>query len=272
MLQRSFTEGNNQRDNGPVLDEIMDITRSILQDTTSSVSRIQIVGLASVEGSEKRNQRLSDERALAMQRYIQDRLPVPDDLFESVGGGEAWTELRDMVEDLIAAGGGAGLSVAQLEEVRSIIDKENDPAKREKALRKLEGGKVYKSLLDHVFRELRNSGYIRIYFDYVPDRNALMINQSIDLMEAGKADEALQILDVIKDDVRSRNARASALLRLGREDEAVALLKEAAADGDAAAKENLREWERHRREVEAYEKYQEELKEYTQQTNSITTN
>ena len=272
LLQRSFTEGNSQRDNGPVLDEIMDITRSILQDTTSSVSRIQIVGLASVEGPEKRNQRLSDERALAMQRYIQDRLPVPDDLFESVGGGEAWTELRDMVEDLIASGGGDGLSVAQLEEVRRIIDKENDPAKRERALRKLEGGKVYKSLLDHVFRELRNSGYIRIYFDYVPDRNALMINQAIDLMEAGKADEALQILDIIKDDARSRNARASALLRLGREDEAVAVLKEAAADGDAAAKENLREWERHQREVEAYEKYQEELKEYKQLTNSITTN
>lgn len=278
VLQRQFTEGENERDNGPVLDEIMDITRSILKDTTSSVSRIQIVGLASVEGPEPRNQRLSDERALAMQHYIQDRLPVPDALFESVGGGEAWTELRDMVEDLIAAGGGEGLTVAQLEEVARIIDTENNPAKREKALRKLSGGKVFKSLLGHVFRELRNSGYIRIYFDYVPDRNALMVNQAIDLMEAGKVEEALQILEVIRDDDRSRPARASALMRLGRVEEGVAVLKEAAADGDTIAREHLREWERHQREQQAYERYLEELAEYekltkdTQLTNSISTN
>lgn len=269
QLLRSFSEDGQPRDNGPVLDEILDITRSILKDTTSSVSRIQIVGLSSVEGSGQRNQRLSDERALAMQRYIQQHLQVPDELFESVGGGEAWTELRDMVQDLIAAGGGEGLTRQQLQEVLEIMDTEQDPARREKALRGLEGGKVFQRLMEHMFKELRNSGYIRIYFDYVPDQDALTVNRAIAAIEAGRPQEALEILEAVKEDPRSRTARASALMRLGREAEAEAILKEAAGDGDTAAREYLKDWQRHQQAQEAYNRYLKELNEYNQ---SISTN
>lgn len=99
-LLRSFSDHGRQRDNGPVLDEIMDLTAQMLSDTTSSAKHIQIVGLASVEGRTEDNQRLSDERALALQRYIQERLPIPDSMFETVGGGEAWSEFRDQLQDL----------------------------------------------------------------------------------------------------------------------------------------------------------------------------
>ena len=43
------------RSNAPTLDKIVSITRDILADSTSSVKIIQIVGLASVEGTVKRN-------------------------------------------------------------------------------------------------------------------------------------------------------------------------------------------------------------------------
>ncbi|MBO4263684.1 MAG: arginase family protein [Bacteroidales bacterium] len=49
-LKRSFRENGRNRDNGPMLDEIIGITARIMEDTTSRVTRIQIVGLASVEG------------------------------------------------------------------------------------------------------------------------------------------------------------------------------------------------------------------------------
>ena len=99
-LLRSFSDHGRQRDNGPVLDEIMDLTAQMLSDTTSSAKHIQIVGLASVEGRTEDNQRLSDERALALQRNIQERHPIPDSMFETVGGGEAWSEFRDQLQDL----------------------------------------------------------------------------------------------------------------------------------------------------------------------------
>ena len=59
------------RENKPTLDRIVDITRQILADTTSSVKKIQIIGLASIEGSIASNERLAQNRALALQHYLQ---------------------------------------------------------------------------------------------------------------------------------------------------------------------------------------------------------
>ena len=251
-LLRSFTEGDYSRDNGPVLDEIMSITANILADTTSRVTRIQIVGLASVEGPQDKNVRLADARALALQHYIQDRLDLPDFMFETVGAGEAWNEFRDQVNDLILAGGGAGLSVQKLQEVLDIIDSEPDLDKREVRLKKLEGGSVYRTLLHNVLHDQRNSGYLRIYFDYVPDEEALEINRAIDRIEAGDYKAAIAILEALRDDPRSDNAYAIALWMDGRQKEAVAVLEAAAERGEAGVRENL---DRMKRYLEALEKY-----------------
>lgn len=268
QLKRSFVEKDQTRDNGPVLDEIMDITASILADTTSSVSCIQIIGLASIEGTRSRNQALSDNRAKALQAYIQERLAVPDSLFETVGGGEAWAEFRDQLNDLVLAGGGAGLTTEQLQKVLDIIDNDPDADRRERKLKALEKGAVYQQLRRHVLAEQRNSGYIRVYFDYVPDTNALTINQAVDAIEAGEPARAMEILEGVKDDPRSRKALASALLQLGRTDEAIAILQEAANDGDASAKEYLRAREENLRQQAAYDAYLEELNEYNNYINN----
>lgn len=251
-LLRSFVEGDYSRDNGPVLDEIMSITANIMADTTSRVTRIQIVGLASVEGPQDKNVKLADGRALALQRYIQDRLDLPDFMFETVGGGEAWNEFRDQVCDLIQAGGGAGLSVRSLQEVLDIIDSEPDLDRREALLKRLEGGSVYRTLLHNVLHDQRNSGYLRIYFDYVPDQEALDINKAIDRIEAGEYKAALAILETLRDDPRSDNAYAIALWFDGRYDEAVSVLEAAAERGEAGVRENLDRMKRYLDELDKY--------------------
>jgi len=203
QLKRTFTEKDRTRDNGPVLDEIMHITSSILADSTSAVSRIQIVGLASVEGSQSKNIELAHARAMALQLYLQDRLSVPDNLFETVSGAEAWTEFRDVINDLRLAGGGAGLNESQLQKVLDIMDGEPDPSRREKALKALEGGSVYAKLRDNVLADLRNSGYIRVYYDYVPDEKARIINRAIDAIEDGNVVLARALAQTVKEDPRS---------------------------------------------------------------------
>ena len=59
------------RENNATLDRIVDITRQIMADSTSSVKKIQLVGLASFEGNTATNERLAQNRALALQHYIQ---------------------------------------------------------------------------------------------------------------------------------------------------------------------------------------------------------
>lgn len=225
------------RDNGPILDQIMDITSKIMADSTSSVSHIQIVGLASVEGGARHNQDLSDGRAKALQQYIQERLDIPDSLFDTVGGGEAWTEFRDQVNDLLLEGSDI-LSEDQLRSVLDIIDSEPDPARRESRIKALQGGRVYKALHEDILQDQRNSGYLRIYFDYVPDRAAEKINEAIDLLEQYRNEEALDLLDEVREDPRAAQALGLALFRVGRETEALDVLGRVAASGDPAALDN----------------------------------
>lgn len=254
-LKRTFSEGSYSRDNGPVLDEIMDLTAQILSDSTSRVSCIQIIGLASIEGPVDRNVRLSGDRALALQKYIQDRLPVPDDRFELVRGGEAWTELRDLVNDLYLEGGVDALGADDLRKVLEVIDSDIDVNQKEQRLRTLDDGRIYRVLLPKVLHDQRNSGYVRIYFDYVPDEGARAINDAIAVLEAGDAEEALRRLEALRDDPRSDQACAVALFRLGRTEEAVEVLRRAALRGDGTCAAILKDYEAHAARESAYREY-----------------
>lgn len=262
LLKRSFAEGGYSRDNGPVLDEILDLTRQIMADTTSRVSCIQIIGLASVEGSVKHNQKLSRDRAVALQNYIQERLPLKDDMFELIAGGEAWTELRDQVCDMIAEGGSDALSVADLEQVIKVIDTVEDVNQRENKLKSLAGGRIWKVLLPTVLHDQRNSGYVRIYFDYVPDEGARAINDAISDFETGNVQSALEKLEQLRSDNRSDQAYATALLSVGRETEAVEVLETAVARGDEGCKALLADWKKYSAERAAHEQYLRAIEEY----------
>ena len=231
-LRRDF------RDNAATLDCIVSITRDIMADTTSTVKCIQIIGLASVEGPVARNRRLAGNRAVALKEYIQRQVPTADSLYECVNGGEAWTELRSQIEDT-----GSQWRDALLD----IIDNEADPDRRERRIKALDGGRAYAFLRDNVLSDQRNSGYLRIYYDYVPDTAARTINAATALMRQGRYDEAKRMLLTVKADPRSWNALGVACYMTDDKAEAISYFRRSAADGNQQAKENLRQAE----EVEA---------------------
>ena len=231
------------RENEPVLKRIVDISSQIMADTTSSVKVIQIVGLASIEGSIAGNERLAKDRALALQHYMQDRIQISDSLFETVGGGEAWAEFRDQLEELVATDSPQS---KELQQAIDVIDAESNLNVREQKLRKLNGGKTWKYLRENVLKDQRNSGYIRIYYDYVPDKAAKVINEASELLTTDCIDcyhEALQLLLTVRDDERAQNALGTAYWLCGQQHEALQCFRRAAASGNADAKENLRQLE-----------------------------
>lgn len=227
----------NYRDNQRVMDRIVDITRQIMTDTTSSVQKIQVIGLASIEGGPAVNERLAQNRALALQKYIQQNVSVPDTLFETVGGGEAWSEFRDQLNDMVPEN-------AQLSKAVEIIDQETDDKVRERRIKQLENGRTWAYIKEHVLKDQRNSGYIRIYFDYVPDKAAATINEASELLTTDCGDchrEALRLLQTVRNDERAQNALAVALWLNGQKDEALSTFRRAAANGNADATKNLKQ-------------------------------
>lgn len=235
------------RQNAETLDRIVDITRQIIADTTSSVQKIQIVGLASIEGGIAGNERLALNRAKSLQRYVQQQVQVADSVFDTVGGGEAWAEFRDQLQDIIDGRAATpALSASQVEGLRqavAIIDREADANQRERQLQRLNGGRTWAYLKQHVLSDQRNSGYVRIFFDYVPDTAAATINRASQLLASGQHAEALTLLESVRADERAQNALGVALWQNGRRDEALDCFRRAAAQGNADAQENLRQLE-----------------------------
>ena len=234
------------RDNAATLDRIVDITRQIMADTTSSVQKIQIVGLASIEGSIAGNERLAKARAEALKQYVQQRVQTPDSLYEATGGGEAWAEFRDQLADIINGDAPAdsrpsAATVAELRQALDIIDSEPDLNRREQRLRTMNGGRTWQYIRQHILSDQRNSGYVRIYFDYVPDEAAATINRASQLLADGRHEEALSLLLTVRSDERAQNALGVALWQCGRHEEALDCFRRAAAQGNSDARENLRQ-------------------------------
>lgn len=168
-LRRDF------RDNAATLDRIVEITRQLLADSTSSLSRIQIVGLASIEGGVQHNEDLAANRAQALKQYVLLQVPqATDSLFDVASGGEAWAELRDQVNDEIIEMETSGVEAdgARLKGLRDaldIIDSEADLTRREQRLRLLRQGTVFNYIKTNFLANQRNSCYLHIYYDQVPD-------------------------------------------------------------------------------------------------------
>ncbi len=251
----------NFRNNAEILDKIIDITGTVMKDARHQMAKIQIIGLASIEGSYKTNEALGINRAKALKTYIQGKLPLGDDMFDIQGGAEAWSEFKDQLSDLILAGGSNNLTVKELEQVMDIINTEGNLDNREAKIKALNNRKTYPKILKALLADQRNSGYLTIYYDYVDD-TAKAINKSIDLLEAGKTKEAMELIEKQKDDPRSYNTLAVALFQNGREAEAIEYLEKAIALGDEKAAENLSDVKKYLKQREEYEKYLKEVEDY----------
>ncbi|MBQ8152246.1 MAG: DUF3575 domain-containing protein [Prevotella sp.] len=151
------------RGNQQTLDQIVEATKRLLALEDTQLRKIQIVGLASFDGGMKLNERIAQGRAEALKKYIQDRLNVSDDQFDVAYGGEDWADFRDQIEEEMASNSS---KAAELQKVLEIIDSEPNLARRENKIRKLRGGHTYQYIKEHHLDDQRNSGYLRVYYDY----------------------------------------------------------------------------------------------------------
>ena len=232
-------------DNDTILDEIVSVTRQIMADTRSRVRLIQIIGLASVEGPVKHNEWLAQSRAEALRDYILKAVPeTTPEMFEVNGGGEAWSEFRDQINDLLTNSSLMAkhkeLTRNDLLQLLKITEEEPDLNMRERKLKKLRGGLPYRYLLKTMLAEQRNSGYVQIYFERVPDVKAETINRGAAKLNEQDYEGALQILQDVKDDPRSWNAYGVALYMTGHREEAITYFRRSAENGNPEAQENLK--------------------------------
>lgn len=150
----------NFLDNAKALNHIVHSISRVTDDPTLVVRCVQIVGMASFEGAADYNYNLGMQRAEALRSYFKQHVPtLGDEVFDLNSGGEAWTEFQSLVEDSEFEGKA---------QVLDIIKSTKNLWLRESRIKQLNDGKVYQYLKDNLFVGQRVAGYMRIYYDMVP--------------------------------------------------------------------------------------------------------
>ena len=149
-LDRAFLENNSS------MDSLMNILAKVQADSTLRLERIQVVGFASFDGPLAPNERLAQQRALSIKKYIQSKYTLDDEQFIICNGGESWVEMRYLMESESFEGQA---------EVFRIIDEEENLDKREALIKKLNNGQVYQYMKTNYRKILRNLGCVTIYYE-----------------------------------------------------------------------------------------------------------
>lgn len=140
--------GDNQRELGRIRDFIEKALK--LSELGATVGQVEVTGYASPEGNFERNRALSERRSQSLAEYVQKGYPAlaKGARFSVIGGGEDWAGLRKAVAE-------SGKRYAA--EVVEIIDRYTTDLDREKDIKALEGGKVYRELVEEVYPPLRRT-------------------------------------------------------------------------------------------------------------------
>lgn len=219
-LERHF------RENNMTLVNLVSSIRTLMESKSSRIARVVIVGSASPEGTLAFNDRLAWNRAVTLKEFLRRNTKYPGDSITLFNGSENWHGLRRMV---------AASDLYERDRILEIIDNVPIKAGRESELMKLDGGRPYLHMLEHMFPELRNTAFIKVYYENLSDPAAEALAAGAALVAQGRYTEALAVLRAAAPGAERDLLEGSALLFSGDEAGAVPLLERAAAGGEREA-------------------------------------
>ncbi|MDE7376527.1 MAG: DUF3575 domain-containing protein, partial [Muribaculaceae bacterium] len=190
-------------DNASVMERFIEKVDSA--NSVGAIERIDVFGYSSPEGSHQRNQRLSDRRCRNIADYIVARTGVDPQLVTAKGMGEAWDELRAMIE--------ANPDVPYRARLLDIID--NTPewifdkqghiiSGRKKKLMDLAGGRPYRWLIANIFPELRYALTVSVCYapvdvpeaeEEITSADTVIVDEPIAVEESIDVEESVAVVE-----------------------------------------------------------------------------
>ena len=226
----------------------------IFENPKYKLDKIEVSGYASPEGPASFNSWLGENRAKALINYVIDQRPqygLTMDNFRIINGDENWAGLKELLADS---------KVDRKDEVIAVIDNVKlSNAKKKAAIKAMDGGKVWKEMLEQIYPYLRCTRYQAVYYESTVDKAAETINKANGLIREGKYAEAQKEIETVQEDDRSYNTAGVALMMQKRFEEALPWFRKALEAGSPSAQENIDavnaelEWEKQQKnEIQEY--------------------
>lgn len=136
--------GENRRELGK-LESALD---SLLALPRTDIGLVEITGYASPEGPYQRNEELAYKRTLALRDFLQETVRYRELPYRTASMAEDWEGLKAALERS---------GMVYREELMMIIAAHLPPDKKEENMKKLDAGKAYKLLEQHILPQLRRT-------------------------------------------------------------------------------------------------------------------
>lgn len=274
----------NYKSNNTELASIVNSIEKVKDDDDLTITSITIEGWASPEATEQHNKILSENRANSLADYVTKKTAIARDDIHAIGRGEDWINLKTIVEgttilskdkilEIINSSATLDQKDQQLndlvpptiyqrllgeiyprlrrndyrieynvrnfniEEAKALVD--SDP-------RKLSVGELYKVAGTYEKGSKEYNHVMAVAAKTYPSVVAAAVNQASLLMAEKKYAEALDVLSKSdQNDARILAAQGYAYINMGDQAKAKAAWEKAAAKGQADAKHNLEELDKH---------------------------
>lgn len=142
------------KENSEILNEVGDIISEIRNDTNLNVTNFRVTGYASPEGPWLNNMNLSENRAKAFVKYLQENYNVDPSYIDIDWRGEDWQGFKELI---------AASDIQDKDNIMDLLESETDTELIKQELKKLSNGTTYKILLDEYLPPLRRNEYTISY-------------------------------------------------------------------------------------------------------------
>lgn len=163
VIDTSFSNNNQS------IEKIKDLLEYIEENPTIKLKQVVFCGSASPDGSDRVNRSLAQRRLQALERSIRNSISIPDSIIDRNDSYIPW----NVIEEQVAAS-----DMPYKQEVLAILKKEANivPSKagykvdsRILELQQLDGGKVWKYLLNNYFSAMRQAYAILVTDKPLPE-------------------------------------------------------------------------------------------------------
>lgn len=167
------------RRNSQELQRMTSTIDSVLFDKTIKVDSIYLHGYASPESPYAHNDELSRGRVQNVKEYLRKRYNFGSTVFQLKHTAEDWGNLRDFIAEgnRVRTKGDIWYEskaihetpetpdyvLAHQQKLLAVIDSTLAPDAKEEALKKVDNGRPYRWLYDHVYPGLRHTDYVIVY-------------------------------------------------------------------------------------------------------------
>ena len=149
-------------DNAMRLSEVVSFLESVKKDSTLELVEVSFCGSASPEGGFAINRGLAEKRRNSLERYVRERVSLPDGIISRPEGFIAWERLAELVEVSDMPHKEEAVDVMRNVPEFTYDNKGVLVDSRKKHLMELQYGRTWHYMHKHFFDQIRNASVILV--------------------------------------------------------------------------------------------------------------